>query len=162
MPNKAVESALNDQIRLEFESAYLYLSMAAYFESQNLPGFAHWMRVQHREELEHAMKLFDFLLASGGRVQLRGLKEPAHDFGSPVAVMEQTLGHEQSITAAITTLYELTLQEKDYPSQLVLQWFISEQAEEEKSVSDIIAQLAMVGDNKPAMLMMDRQLGSRQ
>ncbi len=162
MPTKAVESALNHQIAREFESAYLYLSMAAYFETQNLAGFAHWMRTQYREELEHAMKLFNFMTDNGGKVELKALGQPPSDFGSASAAMAQTLKHEQSITASINELYELAMQEKDYPSQLVLQWFITEQAEEEKSVGDIIAQLDLVGDNGSAMLMVDRRLATRQ
>ncbi len=162
MPTKAVESALNDQIAREFESAYLYLSMAAYFEAQNLSGFAHWMRAQYREELEHAMKLFNFMADNGGKVELKALDQPPSDFGSASAAMAETLRHERSITASINELYELAMQEKDYPSQLVLQWFITEQAEEEKSVGDIIAQLDLVGDNGSAMLMVDRRLAMRQ
>ncbi len=162
MPTKAVEAGLNKQITVEFDSAYLYLSMAAYFEQQNLPGFGHWMRQQHQEELSHGMKLFNFVLDNGGRVELEAVAKPLSEFDSPLGVMRLTLQHEEKVTASINKLYELALSEKDYPTQLVLQWFISEQTEEEKTVGEVIAQLRMIGDNGSAMLMMDRRLAARQ
>lgn len=161
MQSKAVEAGLNDQIAGEFYAAYLYLSMAAFFESQNLPGFAHWMRLQYREELSHAERLFNFLIDRGGRVVLQALDKPPMDFKGPLAGMEQALKHEQEVTAAIHTLYELAVKEKDYPTQLELQWFISEQVEEERTVSDVIAQLRRAGDSGPGLLLIDRQLGTR-
>ena len=134
MPTKAVQAAINDQIAMELESAYVYLSMAAYFDENNLPGFSHWMRMQHQEELEHAMKLFDFMLDNGGHVVLKALAKPPAQFKGALAVMKQSLKHEQKVTASITRLYELAVKEKDYPAQILLQWFISEQTEEEKTV----------------------------
>lgn len=162
MPTKAVEAGLNKQITMEFDSAYLYLSMAAYFEQQSLPGFGHWMRLQHQEELSHGMKLFNFVLDNGGRVELETVAKPLSEFDSPLGVMLLTLQHEEKVTASINKLYELALSEKDYPTQLVLQWFIAEQTEEEKTVGEIIAQLRMIGDNGSAMLMIDRRLAARQ
>jgi ferritin len=161
MQSKAVEAVINDQIAAEFYSAYLYLSMAAFFAAKNLPGFAHWMRVQYREEISHAERLFDFLVGKGGRVVLRTIEEPPKDFKGPLAGMEQALAHEQSVTGAIHQLYELAVKEKDYPTQLELQWFITEQVEEERTVSDIIAQLRLAGDSAPGLLMIDRQLAAR-
>lgn len=161
MPTKAVEAGINDQIEREFYSAYLYLSMAAYFEEVSLPGFAYWMRVQYEEELSHALKLFDFMVQKGGHAVLHAIEKPPSGYDSPRAAMQQALAHERELTAAINKLYELSLGEKDYPAQLLLQWFISEQTEEEKTVADIIAQLDMVGDSGPATLMMDRQLAGR-
>ena len=161
MFNKSVEAGFNDQIAKEFYSAYLYLSMAAHSEAVNLPGFAHWMRVQYQEELGHATRLFNFVLAGAGRVELQVIDKPPTDFGNPLSVMKQVLEHEQKITASINDLYELVLKERDYPAQLELHWFIGEQAEEEKMVSDIVVQLEMVGDNKPVILMLDSKLGSR-
>ncbi|UCG84782.1 MAG: ferritin [Gemmatimonadota bacterium] len=161
MPTKAVEAAINDQIAMELESAYIYLAMAAYFDEHNLPGFSHWMRMQHLEEQAHAMKLFDFMLDNGGHVVLKALGKPPSQFKSPLQVMKQSLKHEQKVTTAITNLYELSVEEKDYPAQILLQWFISEQTEEEKTVSDIIAQMQLVGDSGSGLLLIDQQLGGR-
>ncbi len=161
MPSKAVERAVNEQIGKEFYSAYLYLAMSADFAERNLPGFAHWMRMQYREELAHAVKLFDYLIESGGRVVLQAIDKPPSGFASPLEVMEQSLMHEREITASITGLYELALKEKDYPAQLMLQWFITEQTEEERAVTDIIARLKLAGDNASAFLLIDRELATR-
>jgi ferritin len=162
MPAKGVVAGINDQIAKEFYAAYLYLAMAAYCDAESLPGFAHWMRMQYDEELGHALRLFDFLLERGERVQLKAIDKPPLKFGSPLEVIKATLAHEKKVTASINKLYETAVKEKDYPAQLMLQWFINEQVEEERSVGDIIAQLEMAGDSGPALLMMDRQLASRQ
>lgn len=161
MPNTTVVAGLNEQIAEEFHAAYTYLSMGAYFEAKSLPGFAHWMRMQYQEETDHALKLFDFLLDRGARVELKAIPRPPSDFQGPLAVMEQALEHEQQVTKAIHDLYELTLKEKDYPAQLQLQWFISEQIEEEKTVGDIVSQLRLAGDSGAALLLLDRQLAAR-
>jgi ferritin len=161
MPTRAVEAALNDQITMELESAYVYLSMAAYFDSNNLPGFSHWMRMQHQEEMVHALKLFDFVLDNGGHIALKALAEPPVQFKNPLHVMKQSLEHEQKVTTAITKLYELAVAEKDYPAQILLQWFIAEQTEEEKTVGDIIAQMDMIGDSGSGLLLIDQQLAGR-
>jgi len=161
MPTKAVQAAINDQIAMELESAHVYLSMAAYFDENNLPGFSHWMRMQYQEELAHAMKLFDFMLDNGGHIVLKALAKPPSQFKGALAVMKETLKHEQKVTGAITELYELTVKEKDYPAQILLQWFISEQTEEEKTVGDIIAQMKMVGDSGSGLLLIDQHLAGR-
>ncbi|UCD24624.1 MAG: ferritin [Gemmatimonadota bacterium] len=161
MPTEAVQAAINDQITMELESAYVYLSMAAYFDEHNLPGFSHWMRMQHEEELAHAMKLFDFMLDNGGHIVLSALSKPPSQFKGALAVMKQSLQHERKVTAAITKLYELAVKEKDYPAQILLQWFIAEQTEEEKTVGDIIAQMEMVGDSGSGLLLIDQQLAGR-
>jgi ferritin len=155
-------AGINDQVAKEFYAAYLYLSMAAYCDGKNLPGFAHWMRMQFQEELGHALRLFDFVLERGGQAELQAIDKPPVDFGSPLDVMKAALAHEQKVTASINRLYELADKEKDYPAQLMLQWFITEQVEEERSVGDIIAQLELAGDGGPALLMMDRQLAGRR
>jgi ferritin len=155
-------AGINDQVAKEFYAAYLYLSMAAYCDGKNLPGFAHWMRMQFQEELGHALRLFDFVLERGGQAELQAIDKPPVDFGSPLDVMKAALAHEQKVTASINRLYELADKEKDYPTQLMLQWFITEQVEEERSVGDIIAQLELAGDGGPALLMMDRQLAGRR
>ena len=161
MVSEAMQTALNDQIQKEFHSAYIYLSMSAYFEAQNLAGAAHWMRHQAEEEQAHAMKIFEFVSDRGGRVVLQAIGEPPAGFASPLAVFEAAYAHEQKVTKSIHDLYALAVKENDYPTQVMLQWFIGEQVEEEKNASDIVAQLKMVGDSPAAMFMIDRQLGSR-
>ena len=161
MLTEAVEKALNDQIQKELYSSYIYLSMAAYFEAENLPGAANWMRNQHDEEHGHAMKIFDFIVDRGGLVQLQALQQPPLTFGSPLEVFEQSLEHERKVSKSIHDLYALAAQENDYPTQAMLQWFINEQVEEEKSVGDIVAQIKMIQDSPAAMYMLDQQLGSR-
>jgi len=158
---KAMQDAMNEQINKEFFSSYLYLSMAAYFEDKNLTGFAHWMRLQADEEREHAMKFYNFILDRGGRVYLKTIAAPETDWKSNLEVAEQVAEHEAMVTSSINDLYELALKEKDYPAQTMLQWFISEQVEEEKTALQILETLRMAGDNKVALLMLDRELGAR-
>jgi ferritin len=161
MLKPAIEQALNDQIQKEFHSAYIYLSMSAYFEAENLPGAASWMRKQAGEEQEHALKIFDFVIDRGGRITLQAIGQPPADFASPLAIFEAAYAHEQKVTQSIHDLYALALRENDYPTQVMLQWFIDEQVEEEKNSSAIMAQLKMVGDSPAALLMIDRQLAAR-
>lgn len=161
MLNPAVEQALNDQVQKEFHSAYIYLGMSAYFEAENLPGSAHWMRHQAEEEQEHAMKIFDFIHDRGGHVALQAIGEPPAAYSSPLAVFETAYAHEQKVTKSIHDLYALAVKEGDYPTQVMLQWFIDEQVEEEKNASAIVAQLRMVGDSPAALFMIDRQLAAR-
>jgi len=159
---KAVEDAMNEQIKNELFSAYQYLSMAAYCESANLPGFAQWMRAQSREETEHAMKFYDFILDRNGRVSLLGIDQPLVEFGSPLEVFERALEHEEKVTAMINDLYSLSVEENDYASQTFLQWFVTEQIEEEKNAGDVVETLKMVGDKSEALFLLDRELGQRQ
>lgn len=158
---KAVQDAVNEQIRDELESAYIYLSMSAHFEAENLPGFAKWMRLQSQEEMNHAMRLFDYLNDRGARVVLQALAQPPAQFASPLAVFEQAYEHEQKITSLIDRLYDTARKHNDNPTQAMLQWFINEQVEEEKNASQIVEQLRMAGDNRAALLYLDRQLGAR-
>lgn len=153
--------AFHTQIQAEFQSAYVYLSMASWFTEHNLPGFAQWMRVQWEEETQHAMKLVDFLHNRGEAVVLHAIASPTATYGSPLDVFERVREHEQKITASINALYELSLQVKDLPSQIVLQWFINEQVEEEALVVDIIERLRMVGSDGPSIYLFDREMGSR-
>jgi ferritin len=162
MLGKAVQDAMNEQIKNELYSAYQYLSMAAYCESVNLPGFAHWMRAQSREEIEHAMKFYDFILDRSGRVVLQAIDRPVVEFGSPLEVFEQVLEHEQKVTAMINELYGLAVRENDYASQTFLQWFVTEQVEEEKNAGDVVETLKMVGDTSEALFLLDRELGQRR
>ncbi len=161
MPSKTTLKGINDQIAMEFSAAYVYLSMSGYLETQNLPGFAAWMRHQYEEELSHALRLFDFLGEVGEPVQLQAIVKPPATYKGALDVMKKALAHERKVTAAIHKLYESATEEKHYPAQLMLQWFVDEQVEEEKTVSEIIAKLEMIGDHGPALLMLDRELGSR-
>ena len=162
MLGKAVEDAMNEQIKNEFYSAYQYLSMAAYCESENLPGFAQWMRTQAQEETEHAMKFYNFILDRNGRVVLQGIESPLVEFGSPLEVFERALEHEQKVTAMIDELYALSVTENDYASQTFLQWFVTEQVEEEKNAGDVVDTLKMIGDKSEALFLLDRELGQRR
>ena len=159
--NPKVEDAINEQIAQEFYASYLYLSMMAYFEAESLGGFAQWMRMQAQEEHGHAMKLVEFLIERGGRLELKAIDKPPADFESPLAVMEAALSHEQKVTARINDLYELAVAERDYPAQVMLQWFITEQVEEEASAGAIVDQLQLAGDSGGAMLMLDAKMGGR-
>ena len=153
--------AINQHVNSELYSAYLYLSMSAYCESANMPGMAHWMRLQHEEETSHAMRLFDFVNDRGGRVVLQAIDQPPVEFSSPLDVMERTLEHERSVTSAIHRLYELATEESDYAAQVLLQWFITEQVEEEKAAGEVVEQLRLVGDDPTGLLMIDSRLGER-
>jgi ferritin len=152
------EQALNEQLTAESSSAYLYLAMAAHFEHEGYPGFAAWMRAQADEEHQHAMRFFDFINDRGGRVHLRAIEEPPLSFGGPLAVFEASLEHERSITASIEALYEAG----DRSTQAFLDWFLTEQVEEEKTVGQIVDTLRLAGDSGPALLLLDRELGARQ
>ncbi|MEI6691246.1 MAG: ferritin [Chlorobium sp.] len=161
MLSKALEKAFNDQINHELSSSYLYLSMAAYAESQNLPGFAHWLKLQTKEETGHGMKLYKFVNERGGRVELQKIDQPILEFKSPTALFEEVLKHERKITVLINKLYELALEEKDYAAQVLLHEFIGEQVEEEATASSILETLKMAGEKGHALIMMDRQLARR-
>ena len=161
MISKAMQDAINDQINKELYSSYLYLSMAAYFENKNLAGFAHWMRIQEGEEREHAMKFYDFMLDRGATVLLAPIAAPESDWKSALDLFKQVAQHEAAVTASINSLYEVALKEKDYPAQVMLQWFITEQVEEEKNAAEIVQQLELIEARGTAVLMLDHQLGKR-
>jgi ferritin len=161
MINKPVLDLMNAQITHEMASAYLYLSMAAYFESMNLPGFANWMRVQFQEEQEHALKFFDYILDRGEKVSLGAIEQPAVDFASPAAVFEKTYAHEQKVTGLILGIYEAAKAENDVASQIFLQWFINEQVEEEKNASQILDLLQKIGASVGSLYQLDHNLGKR-
>ncbi len=162
MLSPTMQDAFNDQIRNEFFSAYVYLSMAAWFDDRNLPGMALWMRVQAREESLHAMKIFEHLLDRNARVKLRAISQPPVDFASPLDVFEQALKHEMAVTASIHNIYAQAVQEKDFASSVFLDWFVKEQVEEERQGALAVERLKMVGDDRPGLLMLDREMGQRQ
>ncbi len=161
MLSEKMEKAFNEQLKWEFYSAYLYLSMAAYFDSVNLPGFSKWMKAQAIEESMHAMKFYNFINERGGRVMLQSIDQPPTEWESPLAVMEFALAHEREVTKKINNLMELAQAEKDHASQIFLQWFVTEQVEEEDSFGNIVAQMRLVKDSPEALFMIDRELASR-
>jgi ferritin len=158
MLDPTLEQSLNDQLNREQYSSYLYLAIAAHLESASFPGFAGWMRVQADEEHLHAMKFFDFILDRGGRVRLGAIAEPPADFGTPLQAFEASLEHERFITRSIEAIYEAA----DRSTQPFLDWFLTEQVEEEKTVSEIVDALKLAADSGPALLLLDRELGARR
>lgn len=159
--NKKVEEAMNAQLQKELQSAYVYLGMSAWCETQNLPGMAAWLRRQFEEEQVHAFKFFDFIIDRGGRVELNDLTGVSVAYKSPLHVFESALEHEQAVTAAINDLYGMAAEEKDFASQAWLDWFAQEQVEEEKQVTQIVEDLKRAGDRGADLLFIDARLGSR-
>ena len=162
MMSKTMQDALNEQMKHEFYSAYLYLSMSAACDRANLPGLAKWMRAQAQEETKHAVKIFDHVLDRGGKVELRELARPPADFASPREVFDQAHKHEQQVTASINKVYGLAVDERDFASTVFLDWFVREQVEEEKTSGLLAEQFRMVGEDRPGLLMLDRELGQRK
>jgi ferritin len=162
MMSQTMQDAFNEQMKQEFYSSYLYLSMSAYCEASNLPGLAHWMRAQAREEAKHAMKIFDHLLDRGGRVQLQPIDRPPTTFASAGEVFQEAHRHEQQVTASINGVYGLAVDERDFASRVFLDWFVQEQVEEEKTSALLAEQLRMIGEDRPGLLMLDRELGQRR
>ncbi len=160
--SKKLQDALNNQVNAELYSAYTYLSMAAYFEAEDWPGFARWMRIQSREEIEHAMKIFDFIHDRGGRVTLQAIDKPPTRFKSPLDVFQKAYQQEQKVTGLIHRLYELAARENDYPTQVMLHWFIDEQVEEEKITEEAVAKLERAGDDPAALALLDKEFGERE
>jgi ferritin len=161
MLSKKMESALNGQLNAELYSSYLYLSMAAWFESANMQGMATWMKVQAKEEEAHGMKFFDHIVDRGGRVKLAAIEAPESEWASPLAAFEAVYAHEQKVTGLIVELVKLAEGEGDAASRAFLQWFVTEQVEEEKSADEIVQKLKLVKDMPPALLMLDGLLGQR-
>jgi ferritin len=161
MLDPKMEKAINKQIVAELYSAYLYLSMSSYLESEGLGGLASWMRVQFQEEQFHAMKMFDYVVERGGRVKLGAIEEPPSEWDSPLAVFEHTLEHERKVTGLINKLVDLARSTSDYATDDFLRWFVTEQVEEESTADDIRGKLKLVGDNGQGLLMLDKELGAR-
>ena len=158
---RTVLNAINDQINAELSASYAYLAMSAYCELRNFTGSAKWLRLQSEEEHGHAMKLFDFVLARQGNVELKAMTKPAGDFKSVVHVFEAALKQEIEVGRQIDKLYELAFKEKVFAAMAELQWFLTEQTEEEKTARDIVAKFAMVKDDPASLLDLDRELGAR-
>ncbi|MEA2062074.1 MAG: ferritin [Gemmatimonadota bacterium] len=161
MFSKKLEKAFNRQLNRELFSSYLYLSMSAALEAQNLKGMAAWMRLQAQEELMHSMKFYDFINGRGGRVVLAGLEDPETEWGSPLAVFEHTYEHECKVTGMINDLTDLAISEKDHAAVAFLQWFVTEQVEEEASVKEIADKLKLADGHSGSLFMLDKELGQR-
>ena len=161
MLSSVVQDALNRQINNELYSSYSYLAMSAYCESQRFTGAAHWLRMQSQEEYSHAMRLYDFLIARDGRVELAEVKKPAAEYKSIVDVFEHSLAQECQVSRQIDDLYELALKEKAFAALVELEWFVSEQVEEEKSAREIVHKFQMVKDDPSSLLDLDRELATR-
>jgi ferritin len=161
MMSKKMLYSLNNHLNEEVYSSYLYLSMAAYFEDKNLKGFAGWFRIQSQEEYMHGMKFYDFINQTGGKVTLKAIAAPKTNWKSIMEIYKDTLAHEKHITALIDKLVGQAMQEKNYATNNFLQWFVTEQVEEEANVEEIINKLEMIGDNKGGLYMLDRELGAR-
>ena len=161
MLSKKLEEALNEQINAEFWSAYLYLSMSADMADKGFSGISNWFAIQFKEEQDHAMKILNFVLSRGGRVELKPIKEVETEWKNPLKAFEETLKHERVVTSLINGLYDLASQEKDYATQSMLKWFIDEQVEEEESAQDIIDKLKLIGDNGYGLYQIDKELAAR-
>jgi ferritin len=161
MISEKMQDALNEQVNKEFYSAYLYLAMSAHCNTIGLPGFSNWMRQQYEEEILHVTKMYDYILDQGGRIELKQIDEPPKEFGTPLEIFEETLTHEQFVTGCINELMGMAVDSRDYATQTFLQWYVTEQVEEEANVGDILAPLRMVGEDKSGLMMIDQQLAQR-
>lgn len=161
MIKEKIQDALNKQLNAELYSSYLYLSIAAYFESVSLKGFANWMRVQAREELVHAMKFYDYIHERGGRVALTSISAPLTEWDSQLAAFEQVYKHEQKVTSLINNLVTLAIAETDHDTNNFLQWFVAEQVEEESSADAIVQKLRLLGEDRSRLFVFDQELGQR-
>jgi ferritin len=160
--NKKISASFNGQLKEEYFSSYLYLSMAAYFDNENLPGFANWMKIQASEEFKHAMKFYKHIAERNGRVVLEQIDKPKSEWASPVEAFEDAYKHEQKITALIHDLVKLSRDEKDYSAEVFLHWFVDEQVEEEEQTRAILDNLKFIGDAKQGLMMLDRELAKRE
>ncbi len=161
MLSEKMNKALNDQVTAEFYSSYFYLSMHSYFESLNLEGFAHWMRFQAQEEMMHGMKLYDYINERGGHIVLQAIDQPPAEWNSVLQVFEKVFEHEQKVTGMINNLVDIAMDERDHATNTFLQWFVSEQVEEESHVGGIVNKLTMVQDDPAGLFVIDQALSKR-
>ncbi len=161
MLSQKMTDALNEQINKEMYSAYLYMSMSVASNEMGLKGFANWFMVQYHEEMYHAMKFYEYVGRQGGKIALKAIAEPPSDFSSPLDMFPKTMEHEQFVTRSINDLMDLAIEEKDHASRIFLQWYVTEQVEEEENDNDMIAQLKLIGDNPQGLMMLDRELAGR-
>jgi ferritin len=161
MFSEKMQEALNKQLNLELFSAYSYAAMAAYFETTNLSGFAHWMQLQMREELQHSGKFYRYIHDVGGKVELSAIGAPKSEFESPLDAFKSAYEHECEVSQAIYKILDLALKENDHPTNTFLQWFVAEQVEEEKTADEVVQQLKLVGSDPNGLFMMDREMAKR-
>ena len=161
MISQKVQKAINDQINAELWSAYMYLSMSAYFQNQGYAGFANWMRIQFEEEKMHALKFFDYVNERGGKVELQPITAVPVLWKDSIDAFRETYEHEQKVTALINGIMDVAIEEKDYATQSFLKWFIDEQVEEEAAASDILSRMEMINGNGNGLYMLDRELMTR-
>lgn len=161
MISEKMQKALNEQVKNEIYSAHLYLAMSSWSSREDLDGFANWFRVQYQEEMTHAFKLYDYIVEQDGTAVVQQIDQPPQDFGSPKKAMEATLEHEKKVTAMIHDLVNLARDEKDHATEIMLQWFVTEQVEEEASANKILSMLKRCQENPGALFMIDQQLGQR-
>jgi len=161
MKSDKIQDAFNAQLNAETYSAYLYWSMAAYFDSISLSGFSNWMRCQAQEEMVHAMKFYSFINERGGRVLMRTIEAPPTEWDSPTAAFEAVYAHEQKVTGLINDLVDLAIAERDHAANAFLQWFVNEQVEEEASADEVVQKLKLVADAPGGLFILDRELGTR-
>ncbi|MBS3742236.1 MAG: ferritin [Candidatus Cloacimonetes bacterium] len=161
MISKNLEKAINEQINKELYSEYLYMAMAAYLDANDLDGFAHFFKMQGDEERFHAMKLYNFLDERGGRIILKAIEKPDHEFDSVIDIFEKAYKHEQYVTKLINNLMDLAIKENDHATKSMLDWFVDEQVEEEASMEHLLNKLKMIGGKGNGMLMLDKELGTR-
>lgn len=161
MLREKIEKTLNEQVNAEMYSSYLYLSMSAYFDSKNLEGFSHYMKIQAQEELVHAMKIFNYVNERGGRVELTAIEAPKTDWDSPLEVFKNAYEHELKVTALINNLVDLSISEKDHATTQFLQWYVEEQVEEEASADEIVQKITLAKDAPGAMYMINKELSQR-
>jgi ferritin len=159
--SKTMNTALNEQIKWELYSGYLYLAMSAHLNHIGLSGFSTWMRFQALEELLHAMKFYDFVNERGGSVELLAVDAPPSEWKSPLELFEQTLEHEQQVTRRINALVDTAMAERDHATNIFLQWFVTEQVEEEDNVGDIVNKLKLVGNGGEGLFMLDKEMALR-
>lgn len=162
MIKQKLQDEVNDQIQAEFQSGWLYLAFAAWFEEKNLEGFANWMRQQWQEEQEHGMRFYDHILRRDGKVELKDLEKPSVSADDPIEVFEQVLEHERYITKRIHQLYDLAEKEGDYPLKTLLHWFIDEQVEEEETAMNILDRLKLIGNDGGGLYLLDREMAERR
>ncbi len=161
MIKQIIEETLNQQVTREMYSSNLYLSMAGFYHSINLNGFANWMRVQAQEEMFHALKIFDYILNRGGNAKIGEISAPPSHWDSPLSAFEASYHHEQLVTNWVNELADLAIKEGDHATHILMQWFITEQVEEEATVSDIVSRLKLAGDNPSSLFLMDNELKTR-
>ncbi|MEG2327986.1 MAG: ferritin [Akkermansia sp.] len=161
MVGKKILKALNEQLKWEMYSANLYLSMSGYFQNQGLPGFANWMRVQYQEETAHALKFYDFILTRGGEIDMAAIDAPPKNWKDALGVFKMTAEHEAEVTDRINNLAHLSHEERDYATEIFLQWFVTEQVEEEEAVKDIMNQLKLIKGEGQGMLLLDKDFATR-